>query len=179
MSDIVLQTKAPIIPLETFAQKIFLVRGQKVMLDIDIAQLYGVSTKVLNQTVKRNKERFPTDFMFQLNKLEKEQVVINCDHLSMLKFSYQLPYAFTEHGVAMLSSVLRSKKAIEINILIIRAFIKIREILASNKEMAYKIEELECEQKVQNKHINAIYFLIQKLIEPPVKEIKSIGFTKA
>ncbi len=145
-----------IIPTEIITRRIFFIRGVKVILDADLAEFYGVATKRLNEQVKRNKDRFPEDFMFQLTKEEREEVVANCDHLSMFKFSYQLPYAFTEHGVAMLSSVLKSKRATEMSIFIVRTFIKIREILASNKDLAYQIEELQREQKIQNKHINII-----------------------
>ena len=115
--------------------------------------------------------------MFRLSKQEKDEVITNCDNLGKLKFSPHLPYAFTEHGVAMLSSVLRSPKAVQMNILIVRAFIKIREILASNKEIAQKIGELEREQKSQSKHINTIYRMIEKLIEEPEKPKNPIGFS--
>jgi hypothetical protein len=114
--------------------------------------------------------------MFQLTKIEKDEVVTNCDHLSGLRFSHQLPFAFTEQGVSMLSSVLNSKRAVQMNIFIIRTFIKIREILSSNKELSYKIEELEMEQKVQNKHINAIYSILGKFLEEPIKPKGPIGF---
>ncbi len=159
-------------------RRILVIRGQKVMIDSDLAELYGVNTKALNQQIKRNLDRFPSDFMFQLTKIERDEVVTNCDHLTGLKYSYNLPYVFTEHGVAMLSSVLKSKKAVQMNILIIRAFIKIREILASNKELAGKIEELEREQTLQNRHINKIYSIIEKLLEEPQKSKESIGFRR-
>ena len=115
MTDIILQEK--------IRNSIISIRGIRVMIDRDLAKFYGAETKVLNQTVKRNIERFPTDFMFQLTKEEKEYVVTNCDHIQDLKYSYQSPYAFTEHGIAMLSSVLKSKKAIQINIAITRVFV--------------------------------------------------------
>ena len=103
----------PIIPLEIIEQKILVIRGEKIMIDADLAELYGVTTKTLNQAVRRNEARFPSDFMFKLTNAEKNEVVTNCDHLKILKFSHQLPYAFTEHGVAMLSSVLRSGRAVQ------------------------------------------------------------------
>ena len=167
----------PIVPLESVTRRIYFIRGQKVMIDVDLAELYGVLTMTLNQSVKRNATRFPEDFMFRLSKQEKDEVITNCDNLGKLKFSPHLPYAFTEHGVAMLSSVLRSPKAVQMNILIVRAFIKIREILASNKEIAQKIGELEREQKSQSKHINTIYRMIEKLIEEPEKPKNPIGFS--
>ena len=166
------------IPIETVERRIFLIRGAKVMLDADLAEFYGVTTKVLNQQVKRNVERFPMDFMFQLNEDEKREVVTNCDHLRGLKFSHQLPYAFTEQGVSMLSSVLRSERAVGVNILIIRAFVRIREILASNKEMAQKIKDLEREQILQNRHINKIYSIVWKLLDEPLKPKEPMGFRR-
>src|SRR3972149_8476390 len=132
-----------LIPAEVIERKIFLIRGHKVMLDRDLAELYGVPTKVLNQAVKRNIKRFPGDFMFQLTQIEKDEVVTNCDHLRALRFSPQLPYAFTEQGVAMLSSVLNSERAILVNIQIMRAFTKLREILLTHKDLAKKIAEME------------------------------------
>ena len=165
-----------LVPVEVVSEKIFLIRGQKVMIDADLALLYQVTTKALNQAIKRNKNRFPGDFMFQLTKDEKNEVVTNCDHLQALRFSYRLPYVFTEHGVAMLSSVLKSKRAVEVNILIIRAFIKLREILSSNKELAYQVEEIKKEQSVQNRHINRINKILAKFLEEPEKPKEPMGF---
>jgi hypothetical protein len=147
------------------------------MLDADLAELYGIPVKVLIQSIKRNRGRFPEDFMFQLSKDEfvnlRSQIVT-----SSWGGRRYLPYAFTEHGVSMLSSVLNSKRAIQMNIFIIRIFIKIREILASNKELAYKIQELEREQKLQNRHINAIYSILGKFLEQPIRPKGPIGFTR-
>ena len=167
-----------IIPIEVVSQKIFFIRGKKVMLDVDLAELYEIPVKVLLQAVKRNPKRFPDDFMFQLNKKEFENLRSQIVTSSWGGRRY-LPFAFTEHGVAMLSSVLRSPRAVQMNILIVRAFIKIREILASNKDLAQKIEELQREQKVQNRHINSIYSILEKLINEPVKPAKKIGFERA
>ena len=114
-----------LVPIERIQKCIYVIRGRKVMLDSDLAGLYSVGTKVLNQAVKRNISRFPDDFMFQLTQREKNQVVTDCDHLARLKYSAALPYAFTEQGVAMLSSVLRSRRAIEINIAIMRVFVRL------------------------------------------------------
>ncbi len=176
MSNKDLKSEKSIIPIEVVSQRIFLIRGQKVMLDADLAELYGIKTMVLNQAVKRNIGRFPPDFMFRLSLDEKSEVITNCDNLSRLKYSAKLPYAFTEHGVAMLSSVLRSPRAVQMNIMIVRAFIKIREILASNKDLAQRIEELQKEQKIQNKHINAIYDMLDKLTMEPKRPNNPIGF---
>jgi hypothetical protein len=166
-----------IIPIEVVTQRIFFIRGQKVMLDADLAELYEISTTRLNEQVKRNKDRFPPDFMFQLTKDEFENLISQFA-ISSWGGRRLLPFAFTEHGVAMLSSVLRSPRAVQMNILIVRAFIKIREILASNKDPASKIEELEREQKLQNKHINSIYAILERLITEPVKPKTPMGFTR-
>ncbi len=109
-------------------------RGHKVLLDNDLAVLYGVPTKVLNQAVKRNRNRFPPDFLFQLNALEKKEVVTNCDHLAKLKFSPQLPYAFTEHGTIMAATILNSLRAVEVRVFVVRAFVKLRQLVLSHKE---------------------------------------------
>ena len=148
------------------------------MLDFDLAKLYGVATMVLNQQVKRNMRRFPDDFMFKLNESEKKDVITNCDNMTRLKFSHHLPNAFTEHGVAMLSSVLKSDRAVEMNILVIRVFIKLREILASNKELAHKIEELERAERTHAFHINKLYKLLGKLISEPEKPKRPMGFER-
>ncbi|MHB8155094.1 MAG: ORF6N domain-containing protein [Candidatus Omnitrophota bacterium] len=174
------------IALELVATKILLVRGRKVMLDCDLAEMYGVTTKRLNEQVKRNSKRFPGDFMFQLTEEEKSDVVAKCDHLSALKFSYQLPHAFTEQGVAMLSSVLNSERAIEVNIAIMRAFVRMREILLMNKDLAVKIEALELKYKNHDmklaeydKRIGVIFEAIKQLMVPtPVPEKPKIGFHK-
>ena len=132
-----------LVPIEIIENKIFIIRGQKVMLDRDLAQLYEVETKVLNQAVKRNPERFPNNFMFKLSENELKELVTNCDRLKTLKHSTSLPYAFTEYGVAMLSSVLRSKKAVAINIQIIQTFIKMKEFALSHNDLSLRIGELE------------------------------------
>ena len=171
------------IPVEFVAHKILLIRGQKVILDSDLAEFYQVATKALNRAVKRNIQRFPLDFMFQLSKEEAEE------KFSLVKrnLKYQigtsswggkrkLPYAFTEHGVLMLASVLRSQKAAEISIFIVRAFVRIREILSSNKELAYKVQELEHEQKLQNKYINNLYSMFNKILDKSLKPPGPMGF---
>ena len=129
-----------LIPVERIERAILLIRGHKVMLDADLGRLYGVPTKALNQAVRRNKDRFPSDFMFRLSKNEKEEVVTNCDHLHKLKFSPVLPYAFTEHGAIMLANVLNSRRAIEVSVVVVRAFVRLRGVLASHKELAQKLD---------------------------------------
>lgn len=141
--------------------KIFFIRGRRVMLDRDLAELYEVPTKVFNQAVKRNKERFPDDFMFQLSKEETQE--FSRSQFVTLKQGYNvkyLPYVFTEHGVAMLSGVLNSKRAIEVNIRIIRTFIKLREILLTNKELREKIELVE---KEHNGKFLKVFIVINQL----------------
>ena len=167
-----------LVPTETITQRIFLIRGVKVMLDSDLAELYGVSPKRLNEQVRRNSDRFPIDFMFQLTKNESDNLRSQNATSSWGGRRYA-PRAFTEHGVAMLSSVLKSRRAVEMNIFIVRAFIKLREVLASNKELAHKIEELERDQKLQNKHINSIYSILGKLMDEPVISKGRIGFSRA
>ncbi len=172
------------VSIELVATKILVIRGKKVMLDRDLAELYGVTTKRLNEQVRRNSKRFPCDFMFQLTENEKSDVVAKCDHLQALKFSYQLPYVFTEQGVAMLSSVLNSERAIDVNIAIMRAFVRLREILLTHKDLAAKIEALELKYKNHDMklseydaHIEAIFEAIKQLMAPPlVPEKPKIGF---
>ncbi len=161
---------------EMIRQRIFIIRGQKVMLDNDIAELYSVTTKRLNEQVKRNIERFPRDFMLQLTQEEKEEVVANCDHLSKLRFSYSLPYAFTEHGVAMLSSILNSKQAILMSIFIVRAFIKMRESLDNYKDLAIKIEEIEANQTKDHAMLKNVHEVVKHLLAPTEEPKGKIGF---
>lgn len=165
-----------ITPAEKIESRILLVRGQKVMLDSDLAGLYQVSTKRLNEQVKRNRDRFPADFMFRLTAEEKAEVVANCDHLKKLKFSPALPYAFTEHGAVMLASVLNSPTAVEASIQVVRAFIRLREILATHKELAKKLAELEARIEAHDEGITALFEAIRQLMEPPDKPQRRIGF---
>ena len=136
-------SKALLPSTEYIQTKILLIRGHRVMIDADLARFYGVTTKRLNEQVRRNRDRFPEDFMFRLSSEEKSEVVANCDHLESMKYSPVLPYVFTEHGALMLASVLRSSEAVEISIYIVRAFVRIREMLLSNKELSRKLAEIE------------------------------------
>jgi hypothetical protein len=135
--------KAISVPIERIEKSILLIRGQKVMLDKDLAELYGVETRVLKQAVKRNVKRFPIDFMFELTKEEHQSLRSQIVILKRGQHSKYLPMAFTEQGVAMLSSVLNSERAIEVNILIMRAFVKLREMVASHEDLMRKVEEME------------------------------------
>jgi phage regulator Rha-like protein len=167
-----------IIPTEFIERKIYLIRGCKVMLDSDLAELYEVPTKRLNEAVRRNLGRFPADFMFQLNAEELENLRSQIATSSSGHGGRRnAPYAFTEHGVAMLSSVLSSERAVEFNILIIRAFVRLREYLANHKDLARKLEDVERVQHEHSSHIEQIYGYIQQLIEPaPDSSKRRIGF---
>jgi len=156
--------------------RILLIRGKKVMIDRDLAELYGVTTKRLNEQVKRNTTRFPEDFIFQLTLEEKNEVVANCDHLKQLKFSHTLPFAFTEHGAVMLACVLNSKRAIEANIRIIRIFTAMREITLHNNELLLKLVKLEQKIDTHDESINLLFEAIKKMIETPPKKRNRIGF---
>ena len=153
--------------------KIFLIRGKKVMLDRDLAELYGVQAKVLTQAVKRNRERFPVDFMFQLNRQETKNLRSQSVTLEQGRYSKYQSRVFTEQGVAMLSSVLNSKRAILVNIQIMRTFTKLREMLQSNAELRRKIEGMEATYDHQ---FQIVFKAIKKLLTPPRKPKRQIGF---
>ncbi|MDH4028585.1 MAG: ORF6N domain-containing protein [Nitrospirota bacterium] len=169
-----------IIPLEIIEKKIYLFRGQKVMLDSDLAELYGVETSNLNKSVKRNSDRFPQDFMFQLTKKEAESLrfQIGISKTEGRGGRRYRPYAFTEQGVAMLSSILRSKRAIHMNIAIMRVFVKLKEILSTNKELAHKLIELERKIENHDEDIRTIFEAIRQLMVTPEKNKKNIGFLR-
>ena len=146
------------------------------MLDSDLAALYGVSTKRLNEQVKRNRLRFPADFMFRFTTKEKAEVVAICDHLRNLKFSPSLPYAFTEHGAMMVASVLNTRRAVDVSLYVVRAFVRLREVLRTHKELAHKLTELESRMEDHDQQITAIFEAIRELMQPPDKPSKRIGF---
>lgn len=165
-----------LVPVESIAQSILLLRGQKVLLDADLAELYGVETKVLLQAVKRNRERFPEDFMFQLTADEFGNLRSQFVTSSWGGRRYA-PYVFTEQGVAMLSSVLKSPRAIAVNIEVMRAFVRLREMLSSNKELAAKLNELEHKLESHDQAIAGILNAIRELMKPPQPAKKQpIGF---
>jgi phage regulator Rha-like protein len=168
-----------VIPLETIEQKIFLIRGHKVMMDRDLARLYGVTTFNLNKAVKRNLDRFPEDFMFQLTAEEFESLRFQIGMSKKGRGGRRyLPYTFTEQGVAMLSSVLRSKRAIQVNIAIMRTFVKLRRILSTHKILAQKLKELERKIEKHDVEIQTIFEAIRQLMKPPEKPKRKIGFYK-
>src|SRR5439155_8804576 len=127
-------------PIETL---ILTIRGRKVLIDADLASIYEVETRTLNQAVKRNVDRFPEDFIFQLTAKEKSEVITNCDHLNQLKFAKSLPFAFTEHGAIMAATVLNSKQAVSMSIFVVRAFVQMREELAANREILKRLSEID------------------------------------
>jgi hypothetical protein len=163
-----------LVPVEVIEKKILLIRSQKVMLDEHLAELYGVTTKRLNEQVKRNLKRFPPDFMFQLNeeeaKILRSQIATSKAQRGGRRY---LSYAFTEQGVAMLSSVLNSDRAIEVNIQIMRAFVKLREMIASHKDLARKLDTLE---KKYDDNFKVVFEAIRALMTPAEKSKKKIGF---
>jgi phage regulator Rha-like protein len=166
-----------LIPVGRIEERILLIRGQRVMLDADLAELYGVNTKRLNEQVKRNRARFPEDFMFQLTTGEKTEVVANCDHLKRLRFSPVLPNAFTEHGAIMVASVLNTQRAIQVSVFVVRAFVKLREMLATHKELAQKLADLERKLENHDGAIRSLMVAIRQLMQPPEpKKRRPIGF---
>jgi len=171
------------IPEEQIMNKIVKLRGVKVMIDSDLAELYGVSTKRLNEQVKRNLKRFPKDFMFQINEKEKFEVVAICDHLKRLKFSPTLPYAFTEYGAVMLASVLNSERAILVNIQIVRVFNRMRKLLETHSAILRKLETLEKKDLEQDQQLLLIFKYLKQLEQVRQKQDqidkrKRIGFKR-
>jgi hypothetical protein len=158
-----------IIPIERIASRIYLIRGQKVMIDEDLAELYGVTTGNLNLAVRRNPKRFPDDFVFQLTADEFESLLLQTARPKARGGRRNLPFAFTEQGVAMLSSVLRSDRAAEVNVLIIRVFVTMRQMLATNAELARKVEHLD-------RRVSVLYESFQKLLAPPAPKKNPIGY---
>jgi|SRR5208337_167613 len=165
------------VTIKTIESLILHIRGLRVMIDADLAELYGVTTKRLNEQVKRNINRFPSDFMFRLSVDEKHEVVANCDHLAGLKFAKTLPFAFTEHGAIMVANVLNSARAVEMSVFVVRAFVKIREVLSTHKELAKKLTELEQKIGDHDEALKAIISAIRKLMGEKKKvKHKKIGF---
>lgn len=171
---------ASIVPLERVVSRIFLVRGQKVMLDADLAKLYRVTTKRLNERIKRNADRFPSDFMFQLNTKEhnslRSQIATSKEQTGRGGRRY-MPYVFTEHGAIMVASVLDSERAVQISIYVVRAFVQLREMLSSNKALTHKLNELERKLTTHDHAITELIEAIRQLMIPPESQKKRpIGF---
>lgn len=169
-------TKA-VVKVGSIQQRILLIRGIKVIIDADLAEFYGVPTRRLNEQVKRNRDRFPEDFMFQITTNEKTEVIANCDHLKKLKFSKALPFAFTEHGAIMAAAVLNTPRAVDVSVFVVRAFVQLREVISGHRELARKIDELERKLSDHDGQILALVEAIKQLMEPTrVRKKKSIGF---
>ena len=173
--------------LPRIESRIVVIRGLRVMIDADLATLYGAATKRLNEQVKRNADRFPGDFMFQLNAAEKAEVVANCDHLQKLKFSKVLPYAFTEHGAIQAANVLASPQAVEMGIFVVRAFVRMRELAAVHGDLAKRLDELErnteglaLTQDAFSRNtriqIKQLFDALRELMTPPDPPKRPIGF---
>lgn len=172
-----------IAPVEPIEQHIFLIRGQKVILDNELARIYGVTTKALNQAVRRNINRFPEDFMFQLTRAELDAIISSSTNRSQFVSGSQkhrdprfLPYVFTEHGALMAANVLKSKRAALMSVYVVRAFVKLREALAMHKDLAQKLKELEKKFEYHDTEIKSIIETIRQLLQPPEKPKRQIGF---
>lgn len=165
-----------LIPIERIHLSILVIRGQRVILDADLAMIYGVTTKRINEQVKRNRRRFPKDFMFQLRKNEKDEVVANCDHLAKLKFSRTRPYAFTEHGAIMAANILNSERAVEASVHVVRAFVQLRNLAFTHKEIGAELDKLRSRVGKHDSDIQTILEAIRQLMNPPIRTRKRIGF---
>lgn len=179
-----------LVPIESITELIRTLRGQRVILDADMARLYGVPTKVLNQAIKRNAERFPEDFVFTLTEVEKSELVTNCDQFTALKHSYAMPHAFTEHGALMAANVLNSPKAVEMSVYVVRAFIQQRAMLAAHVDLSLQLERLErkliSSVNLLREHddtlvahesqIKALIEAINAIRTPPATPRREIGF---
>ena len=185
MSKATANTPTPLVP--RIEGRIQVIRGLRVMIDVDLAALYGVETKRLNEQVKRNRERFPADFLFQLNAAEKAEVVANCDHLQKLKFSKVLPYAFTEHGAIQAANVLASTQAVEMGIYVVRAFVHLREAVSTNADVVKRLNELEMKtESLELSHdtfsrntrlqLRQLLDAVRELTAPPDPPKRPIGF---
>lgn len=165
-----------IVLIEQIEPRILVIREQKVILDADLADLYGVTTKRLNEQVKRNRQRFPADFVFALSSAEKAEVVAKCDHLKNLKFSPNMPTAFTEHGAIMAAGVLNTPRAVEVSVYVVRTFVKLREVLSTHKELAHKLADLERKVGTHDEAIRTLLGAIRQLMAPPAPKRGRIGF---
>jgi hypothetical protein len=165
-----------LIPAERIDNAILEIRGERVMLDVDLAEVYGVTTRRLKEQVRRNRERFPEGFMFELTLDEKDELVAKCDRLAALRHSSSRPYAFTEHGTVMLASVLRSKRAVDVSVFVVRAFIRMRRMLADQRQFAIKLAELERKLATHDRSFQVVFATIKQLMQPLQPKKKRIGF---
>ncbi len=170
--------KPKILLLAQVDRTILTIRGEKVMLDRDLAEVYGVTTKVLNQAVKRNELRFPPDFRFRLTKVERDEVVTNCDHLGSLKYTSSLPWAFTEHGAIMAASVLNSSRAVGMSVFVVRAFIRLREFARGHAEISRRIDALEHRVTEHDEDLGEMFDALRALLTPSPRPRREIGFAR-
>lgn len=172
-----LKTASDLVPVEVIERRVYLIREQKVMVDSDLAELYQVPTKSLNLAVRRNSMRFPEDFMFRLSQEEAGSLRFQTETSKTGRGGRRyLPYVFTEQGIAMLSSVLKSDRAVLVNIAIMRAFVKLREIMSTHKDLAHKIDALEGKYAKHDQQIQVVFDAIKKLLQPPASPKRRIGF---
>jgi hypothetical protein len=162
--------------LSSSESRIYVVRGQRIMLDSDLAVIYSVPTKRLNEQVRRNSGRFPADFMFRLTADEKAEVVANCDHLRNLKFASALPFAFTEHGAVMLAAMLNSPRAVQASVAIARAFVRLRKLSFGRRELSARLKELESRVGTHDGEIRELFDALEAMIDGPKGAAKRIGF---
>ena len=175
-----MQSRKLVAPVELVERRIYFIRGQKVMMDSELAELYQVPTKSLNLAIKRKAQRFPEDFMFRLTKTEADSLRFQNETSKPRRGGRRyLPYVFTEHGVAMLSSVLNSERAVQVNIVIIRTFIKLREILSTHKDLAERLAKLERKYEEHDNELKAVFEAIRQLLAAPTAPKRRIGFSAA
>jgi hypothetical protein len=165
-------------PVETIASRILVIRGRRVIVDADLAALYGVATKRLNQQVRRNRKRFPPDFVFELTDAERAEVVAKCDHLARLRFSPSASLVYTEHGALMTSAVLSTSRAVEVSLYVVRAFVHLRESIGAQREISRRLDELERRVGAQDGAIVGIVRALRELTQPPPQKRRRIGFVQ-
>lgn len=175
------KTNDSIVSVDKIGKRILHIRGRRIILDVDLSELYGVKTKRLNEQVKRNRKRFPDDFMFQISRHEKDELVANCDRFANLKHSSSMPYAFTEHGAMMTANILNSEKAIDVSVFIVRAFVRIREMLETSTKFAAKLKELEDRMDMHDENTIVVMSTLRKLlkdstVKAPSPSKRKIGF---
>ena len=168
-----------VVPVGQIERRILLIRGVKVIIDADLAEFYGVPTKRLNEQVGRNKARFPDDFIFRLIASEKAEVVAKCDHLAKIKYAKALPYAFTEHGALMAASVLKTRRATEVSLFVVRAFIRLRQTVAEHAELARRLGQLERRLADHDEQILSLVAAVKELVSPvSLPKKRRIGFAR-
>ena len=161
------QNAGYMVPIERVEGAILEIRGERVMLDADLAAIYGVTTRRLKEQVRRNRERFPEGFIFELTPAERNEVVAKCDHLLRLKFSPSMPYAFTEHGAVMLAAVLKSRRAVEVSVFVVKAFIRMRRMLADQRQFALRLAEIESKLAAHDQSFKVVFDAIRQLMKKP------------